>query len=360
MAFGLFKGKDESADDAVARKDYGKAAQILRGQLKGNPRDVRIRQQLADVLVLADKGNEAVDILLKLSDEFASDGFVAKSIAVLKKIQKIDPKRSEVESKLASLIEDKEKEVSTGKFRPLAPQVEADSGAEFDSEEIGFELSDDELPANAPAPRKTTRKTVVQASSEGSQPAAPSPLPSPSIEVPSESTAPPAVGEETLTEHPGDSTSIRRKKGEERRWREIAATPLFTDFTKDELIAVIRGMQLRSFQEGDIVVTEKEPGDSLFIITTGTVKVFTMNPFGQHVHLADLVDGDFFGEVSVLTGKPRTATITAKSKCEVLELTKPTLDGIAAAHPHVREVLDEFYKQRVNKTVEAMISSLKK
>lgn len=342
MVLGWFKGaaKEESVDDLVARREFGKAAELIREQLRKAPRDQRLRQHLADTLALGGHNVEAISLLRELADEYVAEGFVAKGIAVLKKIQKIDPSDTTVEHKLAGLVEGHEQEAATGPFRKSAisaalgggdatPASPAGAGEEG---EIGFELTDDEpivLPSSAPEP-----------------PPAPRPAPR---ELPTEA----------LAEEPGDSTTVRREKAEERRWREIAATPLFTDFTRDELVAVIQGMNLRSFDEGDIVVTENEPGDSLFVITTGRVKVFTKNPKGRHVPLATLSDGDFFGEVSVLTGKPRTATITAATRTDVLELSKPTLDGIAAKHPHVREVLERFYRQRVDQTVEAMISSLR-
>ena len=60
----------------------------------------------------------------------------------------------------------------------------------------------------------------------------------------------------------------------------------------------------------------------------------------------ELNEGAFFGEVSILTGKPRTATITAAAHCELLVLDRPTLNSIAKKHPHVLQVLQEFYRER--------------
>ena len=57
----------------------------------------------------------------------------------------------------------------------------------------------------------------------------------------------------------------------------------------------------------------------------------------------------------VLSGKARTATVTAASRCELLELDRPTLDGIAARHPHVMQVLQEFSAQRAGSKDEEMV-----
>jgi cAMP-dependent protein kinase regulator len=79
------------------------------------------------------------------------------------------------------------------------------------------------------------------------------------------------------------------------------------------------------------------------------------NARGVAIKVHELTEGSFFGEISVLTGKPRTATLTAATACEVLELDKATLDGITQTHPHVLEVLKRFHEARAQDTVEAII-----
>jgi len=96
-----------SVDDLIARKKYAQAVELLRGEFKAGRRDPRVRLQLADVLVLAGRGREAVPILMGLADEFARDGFAAKAISVLKKVQKIEPRRPDVDRQLAALIKQK-------------------------------------------------------------------------------------------------------------------------------------------------------------------------------------------------------------------------------------------------------------
>jgi cAMP-dependent protein kinase regulator len=135
------------------------------------------------------------------------------------------------------------------------------------------------------------------------------------------------------------------------------STPLFEGLSAEELMAVMRGLNLLTFEAGDILVAEGAPGDSMFILTDGIVKAFVRNPKGHYMKVKDLMEGDFFGEISVLTGKPRTATITAATHVEVLELGKPTLDSITKQYPRVREVLKKFQEQRAQETVQAIIRS---
>jgi cAMP-dependent protein kinase regulator len=143
--------------------------------------------------------------------------------------------------------------------------------------------------------------------------------------------------------------------------KSVPKSPLFEVLKKEEREALIREMDLESHEEGSVILTEGDPGDSMYIITSGEVKVYTRGTGKSgSLYLAKLGEGDFFGEVSVLTGKPRTATITASRPTELLRLDKEKLDNALSTYPGIRKVLDDIYKKRASDTVEAMIESLKK
>ncbi len=151
-------------------------------------------------------------------------------------------------------------------------------------------------------------------------------------------------GETVTGPAPGDPTGV--------------TSPLFDDFSRDELPDVIRGLRLLVFEAGDVVVTEGEPGESLFVVTTGRVKAFVRQPSGRSALVRELGEGDFFGEISLLRGGRRTATITCATRCELLELDRATVDGIGLTHPNVPRVLQQFHDQRAGSTLEHMIRGL--
>jgi hypothetical protein len=142
--------------------------------------------------------------------------------------------------------------------------------------------------------------------------------------------------------------------------RPVPKSPLFEVLTAEERDALIKEMELEQHDEGSVIISEGQPGSSMYLIASGEVKVFTHGAGGNTLYLAKLGEGDFFGEVSVLTGKPRTATITAAVPSELLRLDRQKLDTALAKYPGIRRVLDEFYKRRAEHTVEAMIDSLRK
>jgi cAMP-dependent protein kinase regulator len=142
--------------------------------------------------------------------------------------------------------------------------------------------------------------------------------------------------------------------------RPVPKSPLFEVLNEEERVALVREMDLESHDEGSVIISEGQPGASMYIIANGEVKVFTNGPGGTTLYLARLGEGDFFGEVSMLTGKPRTATITASQRTELLRLDKEKLDNALAKYPGIRKVLNEFYQRRAEHTVEAMIEGLKR
>jgi cAMP-dependent protein kinase regulator len=126
----------------------------------------------------------------------------------------------------------------------------------------------------------------------------------------------------------------------------LVANPLFEDFDEDELMALIQGLRLLTFDPGDVVVTEGEHGQSVFILTTGRVKVYVRGPDRRNVLVGVLGEGTFFGEISTLSGNPRSATVVAAEHSEMLELDRASLDRIAAVHPRVRAILEEYSAAR--------------
>lgn len=142
-------------------------------------------------------------------------------------------------------------------------------------------------------------------------------------------------------------------------WQMKAVPSLFADFSRDELQEVIAGMEVRTYGPADLLCREGEPGDSLLCITDGKVEVSTKAPDGQDVVLKQLGPGDFFGEVAFLTGKARTATITALEPVEALELTKERMLEVIARYPHVEKVMEEYRQRRAQETINAVIRRIK-
>jgi hypothetical protein len=328
-------GREATLPELIAQKRYGRAIELLREQFKEGSRDPRMRMQLADVLVSAGRTREAIPVYLGLVDDFAHEGFLAKAIALLKKIERVDPGRPDVERRMTRLATQPRPEAAL-------PLVAPESG-ELGIEELGFDTQTISVAATTAAPPPLP---AVAAVASGSEPSAGPQGNGEGDQAEFEEEFFEAL-EETVTAASQSSGGLDLESVSPK-----VASPLFGDFSDDELLAVMRKLELQIYEPGDIIVSEGEPGASLFVLTTGVVKAFVRDPGGRSVMVREMGEGAFFGEISILSGKPRTATVTCATSCELLELDRAALDEIAAVHPHVHQVLVDFYRQRAGSEAE--------
>jgi CRP-like cAMP-binding protein len=338
MALAWFGAKQESLGELIARKKYGRALDVLRAQFRGGARDPHLRMQLADVLVLAGRAKEAAPILAGLADEYAREGFAAKAIAVLKKLQKVAPGHPEVEGRLAELLHARMGARMAAPAAAPAAAPDAAGGLEIGMEEFGIGEAllagsppAAELAASAPAEREgaafeeeffDTLQDIVEA------------------------------GQSPAIEGAAAGAPAEAQGGEGRP--AAGGIPLFADCSEEELRSIIARLELVSFEPGDIVVTEGQPGDSLFVLTTGTLRAFVRDQAGRNVPVRDMSEGSFFGEIALLRGQPRSATVTCATRCELLELDRGSLDEITAVYPRVRQVIVDTCEARVGSLEEML------
>jgi CRP-like cAMP-binding protein len=127
----------------------------------------------------------------------------------------------------------------------------------------------------------------------------------------------------------------------------LPRVPLFSDLGREAFVALTEGLVLRRFTAGELVLLEGDHGTSFFVVASGRFTVSRRDDLGQVVALAHLGEGEFFGEMALLTGAPRAATVTADGPAEVLELPAPVLQEIAGRHPHLADSLRRFCRQRL-------------
>ena len=127
----------------------------------------------------------------------------------------------------------------------------------------------------------------------------------------------------------------------------LPRVPLFSDLSREAFIALTEGMVLLRVRAGEKVLAEGEPGRSFFIVAGGQLLVTKRDERGDPVRLARLSEGDFFGEMAILSGSPRLATVTAETDAEILEVRPEVLLQLAGRHPHLATSLRRFYRQRL-------------
>lgn len=115
--------------------------------------------------------------------------------------------------------------------------------------------------------------------------------------------------------------------------------PIFSGLTDDELCRIAPIMKLVSYKNGEIVITEGDEGDSLFIIKSGSVEVFKSEGTREEVSLGILPEGSYFGEFSLFDDHPRSASVKAIGDTDFFSISRDDLLGTLAENLAIANVL---------------------
>jgi small-conductance mechanosensitive channel/CRP-like cAMP-binding protein len=122
------------------------------------------------------------------------------------------------------------------------------------------------------------------------------------------------------------------------RLRLLKHVDLFRQIEEDDLADLAGRMSQRIYAPGSHVITVGEPGASMFVLSEGLVTVRINTPNGE-LDVATLSPGDFFGEMSLLTGEPRSASIIAVAETVAFEIDKEALIPLLDAAPNAAAIL---------------------
>jgi CRP-like cAMP-binding protein len=126
--------------------------------------------------------------------------------------------------------------------------------------------------------------------------------------------------------------------------------PIFTDLSDSDLNRIASKMVSRNYEKGQMILLEESTGETFFIITSGTVKVTRLSDDGREVILALLGGSDFFGEMSLLDGKGRSANIVANEDAEVMTLSRRDFLECLETYPKIAIALLEELAVRLRKS----------
>lgn len=138
-------------------------------------------------------------------------------------------------------------------------------------------------------------------------------------------------------------------KAERRQQIAVALRPvvLFQELSDAQIGRIAESARLVRYTTGEPLVHQGEAGDSLFVIRSGAVGIYVQGEGGQQVYVAERTAGEFFGEMSLLTGELRSASVIAAVETEVVIIDKPAFtDVLAADHTILDMLLDALDRRR--------------
>jgi CRP-like cAMP-binding protein len=121
----------------------------------------------------------------------------------------------------------------------------------------------------------------------------------------------------------------------------LRAVPLFAVLGEDGLTAAARAGLTRTYGAGQIICHQGDPGDRLYVVLHGLVKVVFTSERGNEIVLRTLGDAEVFGELALLDGSPRSASVVAVESTQVFMLLRDRLLELMRQHPRLA---DEFLR----------------
>ncbi|MFO0601158.1 MAG: cyclic nucleotide-binding domain-containing protein [Myxococcaceae bacterium] len=251
------KGKHDAALDA------------WKAVVASAPEDVASQQKVAETLIKLNRKGDAVKVYEDVAQGYAQKGLFFKASAVCRLVLGLDPQHQRTLELISSLYAKNKAPVPSSKPAPKEKEVEI---------EIDVEL--------APA-----------------APAAGSPLPQ---------------------------------------------IPLFSTLNQDELKEVLAtAMEVRACAPNDVILAEGAPGDSMFALVEGIAGIYRNWGTPSQQRVSEVKPGEIFGEVALVSGAPRVATVVAEGEAVALEFPREAMKKVVSRFPHAGQMLDTFCNERL-------------
>jgi CRP/FNR family cyclic AMP-dependent transcriptional regulator len=132
----------------------------------------------------------------------------------------------------------------------------------------------------------------------------------------------------------------------------LRKVPLFATMREGDILAFAELVRERSFPKGSVIVFEDDPGDALYLVARGQVKVVLIGEDGREVILSVLGEGNFFGEMSLIDEKPRSATVIAMVDSVVLVLRREDFQARLRTSPEIAIALLRELSRRLRRADE--------
>lgn len=122
--------------------------------------------------------------------------------------------------------------------------------------------------------------------------------------------------------------------------------PIFTALDDAEMVTMATQMTLHTFRAGQAIVEQGEVSSSMYIVAEGLLYVYiTQAETGNLIKVGELIPGQFFGEMALLTGEPRSATVKAETDAVVYEITKEDMELLLDKRPEIADRLAQIVAQ---------------
>ena len=334
--------------------------------LKKDPGNLNVRIKLAAALNEVGRSDEAAQMYLSVARAYQEKGRTAQAVAVCKSVLEIVPNSAETKHLLA-VLEGREVETSEAIPSEQAAQPSARLSGHFS----GPMLTPTPLPNHVALHEVAEETEVGEIHGVGRTPGggrvefrAPPPLPPEPGEDTQRRERLAAKG--TFPHNPVSAKISFRKPKKKRRQPRNRAAEAAAELAKNlesetqgkaisprlpqALGEIASNMQLKQYPQGEMILREGDPGNALYLIVSGRVRVLKADPKnrgGDLIEIAQLGEGEIFGEFAILADFRRHATVQAMDDCHVYEIPRQLLGELNKSYPEMAAHLEGYYRDRL-------------
>ncbi|MCP4599975.1 MAG: cyclic nucleotide-binding domain-containing protein [Proteobacteria bacterium] len=315
------KLKDKAAK-FIEKQKFSKALDIYDKLLQSEPNDVTLMLKVGELNRHLGHNESALEVYSQAAEHYAKDGMLLRGIAVCRVILDIDSYHTATQECLADLY--------TKKYGGPLQKHSPPAGEADEPEDTIAADTAEATNAETQNLEKKEPETEIEVDIDLSEMAEPSTEETTSVTDEAEQEA-----ESVPTTSPVPTTPSVPK--------ELPYIPLFSDLDRDSFIDLLGRMPVHNFKTGEYVVRQYDEGLSFYIIVAGSVRIVNEND----IQLAQLEAGAFFGEMALVTQRPRLASVETLEQSEILEVSRQELDSLRNRFPHIGETLQRFAGQRL-------------
>jgi CRP-like cAMP-binding protein len=382
------RGGTQTLPQLEALYASGKQTQAIEGLevlIAERPQSTQFRVRLADWLTNAGRRDEAISTLFRLQEQLSANGDLIAAISAGVKIVKLDPSFENPLSYVAKVSTDRLRETAREEGQE-DPTEAAGNRQKLSQIPLLSELEPEELVSVAREMKSRFLHPGAAVFEKGDGTRSLCFVVSGTLQIQSDgrildtATAGQCLGEFAfLTGEPRSATLVARTESEVLELsyesldavieahprvrsvlgrmyqgrvlaRVLAESPLFGFLEAGERHRIASSLYPVVVPKGSMVVEAGSTDGCLFLLKSGTVEIRAPQPENsagtEGAKLGSLGPNEFFGEVSFLTGLPRTANVIATEDSEILCFDRDELEDLVAEHPKLREILREFHLDR--------------
>ena len=347
----------------VMKNDWDKSLELIGMLAKLEPINPQVHMKRGDILQRTNDSANAISSYHKAADLLAETREALKALAIYKIILRLDPEDTDAVSRSQALMggeqtseqsqmtyEEVEEQAGYDEEQPAGdlsydeqayeeqPYEEAAGEVAYTEQEHEEQYSGDEPGYEGAPSDDALNELYVEPASDSDTSVLDSPLESGGQAEEPVVSQPPAApdGKPTVTLHGA-----------------FKKHPIFSVLSDKDIDVMIKRARHAVLKEGQVVINEGDPGDSMFIIKKGKARVVS-TMFDKTYELATLGGGNFFGEVGFLTGMPRTATVVASGALSIMEINKALMQELVSRNPNVLAKLVDLSRSRTQSKMKKM------